>query len=33
MQWEKLLSTQKLFEEPKEPEVFGKYPINEFEKD
>lgn len=33
MQWEKLLSTQKLFDEPDEPEVFSKYPINEFEKD
>lgn len=33
MDWGTLLSTQKLTPEPPEPPVFGRYPINEFEKD
>lgn len=33
MDWGALLSTQKLTREPPEPPVFGRYPINEFEKD
>ena len=33
MNWEALLSINKLEEEPEEPRCFGRYPINEFEKD
>ena len=33
MNWDKLLSTQKLANEETEPEFWGKYPINNFEKD
>lgn len=33
MKWEQLLSTQKLAEEKKAPEVFDRFPINAFEKD
>lgn len=33
MEWSKLLSTRKLYNEEKEPKQFSDYPINEFEKD
>lgn len=33
MKWEQLLSTRKLAEEKKAPEVFDRFPINAFEKD
>ena len=33
MNWEALLSTQKLGNDEKEPEEFSRYPMNEFEKD
>ena len=33
MNWETLLSTQKLAQEEEEPVEFRNYPINEFEKD
>lgn len=33
MEWQSLLSTEKLMKEEPEPEVFLQYPINEFEKD
>lgn len=33
MEWQSLLSMEKLVEEEAEPEVFFQYPINEFEKD
>lgn len=33
MKWKTLLSTQKLVQEAAEPDVFSRYPINEFEKD
>ena len=33
MEWKTLLSTDKLIREESEPEVFSRYPINEFEKD
>lgn len=33
MEWSKLLSTRKLYNEEKEPKTFNDYPINEFEKD
>ena len=33
MNWEALLSINKLEEEPEEPRYFDRYPINEFEKD
>lgn len=33
MEWKVLLSTDKLIPEESEPEVFSRYPINEFEKD
>ena len=33
MNWEALLSTQKLGVDEKEPEEFSRYPMNEFEKD
>lgn len=32
MNWEALLSTQKLGNDEKEPEEFSRYPMNEFEK-
>ena len=33
MDWENLLSVERLAEPEREPEAFDKYPINEFEKD
>ena len=33
MEWERLLSVERLAEPEREPEAFDRYPINEFEKD
>ena len=33
MEWQSLLSTEKLLKEEVEPNAFSQYPINEFEKD
>ena len=33
MEWKMLLSTNKLVPEESEPDIFSRYPINEFEKD